>query len=98
MIEYVQERLQENVTLREVAEHFSFSPNYLGTLFKEETGRNFSEFVIMLRMNKACELLSQTKLKIYEVADRVGYRYLPYFSRQFRETFGMTPLEYRRKL
>lgn len=97
MIEYVQERLQENVSLRDVAEYFSFSPNYLGSLFKEEMGKNFSEFVIMLRMHKACELLSHTKLKIYEIADQVGYRYLPYFSRQFRETFGITPLEYRRK-
>lgn len=97
MIDYVKQRLHDNVTLRDVAEHFSFSPNYLGSLFKEETGKNFSEFVITLRMNKACELLSHTKLKIYEIADQVGYRYLPYFSRQFRDTFGMTPLEYRRK-
>ncbi|MBB6672315.1 response regulator [Cohnella nanjingensis] len=97
VVAHVRERLQENITLREVAERFSFSPNHLGLLFKEETARNFSEFVIDLRMEKAQRLLRETKLKIYEVADRVGYRYLPYFSRQFKETTGMTPMAYRRK-
>lgn len=91
------ERLQGSITLRELAETFGFSPNHLGQLFKEETGRNFSDYVIQLRMEEAQRLLKDTRLKIYEVADRVGYRYLPYFSRQFRETTGMTPLEYRRR-
>ncbi|WP_331872309.1 response regulator [Cohnella abietis] len=93
----IAERLQDNITLREVANQFSFSPNYLGLLFKEETGKNFSDYIISLRMEKAQQLLVSTKLKIYEVSGQVGYRYLPYFSRQFRETTGMTPLEYRRK-
>ncbi|CAM3477625.1 response regulator [Marinicrinis lubricantis] len=96
MMEYVESMLHDNVTLRDVADHFSFSPNYLGLLFKEETGQNFSDFVISLRMRKASEMLADHSLKIYEVADKVGYRYLPYFSRQFKEMFGMTPLEYRR--
>lgn len=96
MMEYIKERLQENVTLRDVADRFSFSPNYLGHVFKEETGQNFSDYVIALRMEKAKELLGDPTLKIYEVADRIGYRYLPYFSRQFKETFGMTPMQFRR--
>lgn len=97
IIQYVKQRLHENITLRDVADQFSFSPNYLGHLFKEETNKNFSEYVIGLRMEKAAELLKDNKYKIYEVADQVGYRYLPYFSRQFKETFGMTPIEFRRK-
>lgn len=97
IIGYVQQRLHQNITLRDVADQFSFSPNYLGHLFKEDTGKNFSEYVISLRMEKARELLKDNKYKIYEVADQVGYRYLPYFSRQFKDTYGMTPLEFRRK-
>jgi two-component system response regulator YesN len=97
IIDYVQERMKNNITLRDVAEQFSFSPNYLGLLFKEVTGKNFSEYLIMMRLEKACDLLKNTNLKIYEVADVVGHRYLPYFSRQFKETYGVTPLEYRRK-
>ncbi|MBD2868036.1 response regulator [Paenibacillus arenilitoris] len=96
LIEYMKERTQESLTLRDLAVQFSLSPNYLGHIFKEETGKNFSEFFIQLRMERSCELLKTTNMKIYEIADRVGYRYLPYFSRQFKETYGMTPLEYRR--
>jgi two-component system response regulator YesN len=97
MTDFVREHLHENITLRNVANRFSFSPNYLGTIFKDATGRNFSDSVIELRMEKACDLLKNSNLKIYEIADRVGYKYLPYFSRQFRESYGVTPGEYRKR-
>lgn len=89
-------RLNENITLKDVADKHFFSPNYLGLIFKETTGQNFSEYLIMLRMQRAGELLRETNMKVYEIADHVGYRYLPYFSRQFKEHFGMSPLEYRK--
>jgi two-component system response regulator YesN len=97
VVAYIQSRIRESITLREVAEHFDFSPNYLGFLLKKEAGKGFNEYVISLRMEKAARLLRDTKLKIYEVADQVGYRYMPYFSKQFRETYGMTPVEYKRR-
>ncbi|WP_249435640.1 helix-turn-helix domain-containing protein [Paenibacillus sp. Marseille-Q4541] len=97
VIQYMEEHLHLNVTLREVADELSFSPNYLGAIFKEETGKSYNEYIIALRMEKARTLLQDPKIKVYEVADRVGYRYMPYFSRQFKETYGMTPIEYRRK-
>ncbi|TJY41184.1 response regulator [Cohnella pontilimi] len=97
VVAHIQSRLRESITLREVAEHFEFSPNYLSHLLKKETGKGFNEYVISLRMEKASQLLRDTKLKIYEVADQVGYRYMPYFSKQFRDTYGMTPVEYKRR-
>ncbi|WP_228551659.1 response regulator transcription factor [Paenibacillus sp. B01] len=96
MTAFIEKHLHENLTLKLLADEFSFSPNYLGALFKEETGVNFSEHLIDRRMRKAGELLRETRLRIYEIADKVGYRYMPYFSRQFKETFGVTPNEYRR--
>lgn len=98
MIQYMKQNIDGSLTLKEAADRFAFSPNYLGLMFKEEMGMNFSEYVIKLRMAKAGELLKDPKVKIYEVADRVGYRYMPYFSRQFKETFGMTPIDFRRKM
>lgn len=97
IIDEVKLNLQHNITLKDIADKYFFSPNYLGQLFKETTGRNFSEYIIMLRMEKASELLRKTNAKVYEIADQVGYRYLPYFSKQFKEWSGMSPLEYRRK-
>ncbi|RIX52472.1 response regulator [Paenibacillus nanensis] len=93
----IKDRMSENITLKDIAQHFSFSPSYLGFLIKEKSGHTFNELLVQVRMEKACELLKEPGVKIYEIADQVGYRYLPYFSRQFKEKFGMTPLEYRKK-
>ncbi|MGG6310682.1 response regulator [Paenibacillus macerans] len=97
IVETMRARLHENVTLKHIAQQFSFSPNYLGRLFKDEMGKSFSEMLIDLRMERARELLKDPKVKIYEVAGQVGYRYMPYFSRQFKEAFGMTPMEFRKR-
>jgi len=97
VIHYIRQQLQNNITLRDIANVFSFSPNHLGFLFKEETGKSFTDYVIHLRMEHACQLLKDPKLKVYEVADQVGYRNLTYFSRQFRKEFGLSPGEYRKK-
>lgn len=97
VIQTMKERMSENITIKDIAQHFSFSPSHIGFLIKEKSGSTFNELLVQLRMEKACELLKQPGMKIYEVADQVGYRYLPYFSRQFKEKFGMTPMEYRKR-
>lgn len=97
VIETMKERMSENITIKDIAQHFSFSPSHIGFLIKERSGSTFNELLVQLRMEKACELLKEPGLKIYEVADQVGYRYLPYFSRQFKEKFAMTPMEYRKR-
>lgn len=94
---YMRDNLQHTLTLRDVANRFSFSPNHLGYIFKEGTGKSFSEYILELRMEKAKELLKEPKFKIYEVADLVGYRYLPSFSKQFKLSYGMTPVEFKRQ-
>ncbi|GIP31581.1 helix-turn-helix domain-containing protein [Paenibacillus sp. J2TS4] len=97
MMQMMKDRMHDNITLKDVAQQFSFSPNYLGYMFKEETGKSFSEVLIQLRMERARDLLKEPSMKIYEIANQVGYRYLPYFSRQFKEAYGMTPMEYRKR-
>ncbi|RXZ82947.1 helix-turn-helix domain-containing protein [Paenibacillaceae bacterium] len=94
---YVKQRLSEEITLKEVANHFAYSPNHLGHLFKESMGTSFNEYVVMCRMEQAKQLLQNHKLKVYEVADQIGYKSLTYFSRTFREYVGMTPGDYRKQ-
>lgn len=94
---YVEERLEHKVTLREVAAQFDFTPNYLGQLFKAETGVAFSDFLNDLRMKRACALLDDPRMKVYEIAERIGYKNIIYFNRQFKQIMGMTPGEYRKK-
>lgn len=97
ILNYVKLRIEYKVTLKEVAAHFNFSPNYLGHLFKEDTGMNFSDFLLEQRMKRVCELLADPSLKIYEIAERVGYKNIIYFNRQFKQATGMSPGEYRKK-
>jgi len=95
--EYVDERLASEITLKEVANYFAYSPNHLGYLFKESVGVSFNEYVLSQRMEKAKVLLRNHKLKVYEVADQTGYKSLTHFSRTFREVVGMTPGEFRKQ-
>lgn len=95
VIDYLEENISERLTLQEVSDHFSFSPNYLGFIFKEEMGENFSSFLINKRIDKACELLRNTRMKVYEVANAVGYNNLSHFSRQFKENVGISSKDYR---
>lgn len=95
--QYIHSRLAEDITLREIANKFSYSPNHMGYLFKEQTGESFNEYLVRNRMEKARELLLEPKYKIYEVADQVGYKSLAYFSRLFREHYGFTPGDYRKQ-
>ena len=94
---FVQARLNDEITLKEAAHHFSYSPNHLGHVFKEQMGENFGDYVTKKRMKIAKELLLDPKLKIYEVADRVGYKSLTHFGRIFKEHFGITPGDYRKR-
>ncbi|MDG0811351.1 helix-turn-helix domain-containing protein [Cohnella rhizosphaerae] len=94
---YVKDRLEQKITLNEVAAHFNFTPNYLGQLFKAETNSLFSDFLNDLRMKRVCELLQEPTKKVYEIAEQVGYKNIIYFNRQFKQHMGMSPGEYRKK-
>jgi two-component system response regulator YesN len=95
--QYIQEHLDSKITLRDVADVFAFSPNYLGSLFKECTGISFSDYLIRNRMERAKQLLQNPTLRIYEVSHQLGYSNMTYFHRQFKEEFGLTPSEYRNR-
>ncbi|UQZ37598.1 DNA-binding response regulator [Paenibacillus sp. PK3_47] len=94
---YVEENLESKITLKEAAVHFNFTPNYLGYLFKEGYGIPFNDYVKERKMNRVFELLQDPTLMIYEIAERMGYKNLIYFNRQFKQITGMTPGEYRKK-
>lgn len=97
ILRYVEENLEKKITLKEVAAHFDFTPNYLGYVFKEEYGQPFSEYANERKTNRVSELLKDPTLKIYEIAERMGYKNILYFNRQYKEITGMTPREYRKK-
>ena len=92
----ISEFYHTGITLDEIASRLDITPEYLGTLFHRETGVTFSTYIKNFRIQKAKELLIGTSLKLYEIADRVGYSDPKYFSKVFRDTTGQLPADYRK--
>lgn len=86
---------RQGITLKEIAEKLDITPEYLSMQFNKEIGTNFSSYLTNYRINKAKGLLIGTELKLYEIADLVGYNDAKYFSRVFKKTTGQLPAEYR---
>lgn len=94
-LEHMNEHYRENLSLRSVAESVYLSPNYLGALFRAELGSSFTDQLIWIRVQKAKEMLLRPELKLYEVAERVGYQNIGYFTGVFKRLTGYSPKEYR---
>lgn len=91
-----EESFHDGVTLQEIAERLSVTPEYLGTQIHKELGITFGTMMKVLRINKAKELLLSTDMKLYEVAEAVGYQDAKYFAKVFQGDIGLMPLEFRR--
>ena len=93
--QYIESNYTDDIMLTHVAEHVSLSPVYLSRLFKEQTGQNFSDFLIECRIKKACHLLKDTSHKIYEICEEIGYADVKHFYSLFKKQMKCTPSEYR---
>lgn len=96
IIRYLNENFNKDIVQDEIAGKFYISPQYLSRLFKEQTGKNFSDYLIMLRLSKAKELLEETNMSIKDISYSVGYSDPNYFSRLFKKEMGISPSEYNR--
>jgi len=94
-LEYIKSKYNSELTLKEVSDHISISRNYFSQLFKKETGVNFKEYIIQLRLAKAKEILKQTDMKVFSVAHAVGFQSHSYFNNIFKKYEGQTPKQYR---
>ena len=97
-LRYVEEHLDQGLGLRDAAQHVHLNPSYFSVLFKEQMGMTFIEYVTRLRIQKAKELLLQTKLPVGEIAERVGYQTTKYFNKVFKEYEGYSPGSYRNEV
>ena len=95
--EAIHSRLADSqLTLKDLAPQLGFSPSYLSVLIKKKLGLPFQEYLIQERMKKAKLLLLTTDLKIYEIADQVGFEDMNYFSQRFKQVVGVTPRQYKK--
>ncbi|MGM0873188.1 MAG: response regulator transcription factor [Bacillota bacterium] len=93
---YVDEHLDEQLSLKEVANYVHLNPSYFSVLFKEQANMTFSEYVTRSRLQKAKNLLIVSNLSVADIAEDVGYSTSKYFIKLFKEYEGQTPSQYRK--
>lgn len=95
MKRYIDSHFAENISLESIADQMHFNPNYIGSLFKQQFGIGFKDYVTGCRIDKAKQLLTGTNLKIYEIAEKTGYGDVAYFIRIFKKETGVSPNKFR---
>jgi len=95
--EHIEDHWAEEIQLRDLALFAHVSYSYLSTKFKKEVGCSFTEYLIRFRMNKARELLLESRYSCQEVSDKVGYPDYAQFSKMFKKYMGVNPSEFIKK-
>lgn len=96
IIRYMGEHYAENVTLAALADFTHFNTDYLSRVIKQKTGQKFLGILTGIRVSHAARLLTDTELKNYEIANRVGINDERYFGQVFKKAYGVTPSQYRK--
>lgn len=93
--EYIEKHMHEDITLDIIAARFYLNPSYVSQLFKKETGENYVDFLIDLKMEKAKKLLGNPGLRIQDISDILCYSDAKYFGQLFKRKVGLLPSQYR---
>ncbi len=93
----IKKNYAQNLTLKGLSEKYFVNSAYLGQLFRKNYGCSFKDYLNRQRIEEAAKLLIKSDMKIYEVADAVGYKDVDYFVNKFIEAKGCTPTKYKKK-
>jgi YesN/AraC family two-component response regulator len=96
-LDYINKTPLDQITLKEAAESIHINPSYLSQLFKQQLNKKFVDYITELRIEESKRLLQNTTLRMSEIAERVGYSDLAYFSNNFKKIVGCSPSEFRNK-
>ena len=94
---YIKEHFAEDLSVKELADFACVSTNYFSAMFKRETGENYKAYLTGIRMENALKLLLNTDMKTYEIGEAVGYNNVRRFVDAFKQIYGMSPMDYKRK-
>lgn len=97
-MEYIEVHYPDELTLSAVAAEAGLSENYFSNLFKGETGENLMHYINRVRIEKAQYLMENTNLKVYEVAEKVGFKNPAYFSTTFKKITKLSVMEYKKSM
>lgn len=96
-LKYIEKNYNREITLDELSRHVGLSKCYLSTTFKKMTGQSFTDYVNHLRIEKAKQLFMQIDLKVFEVAEKVGFKDPKYFTKLFKNIEGVSPKHFMQK-
>ncbi|WP_418667929.1 response regulator [Allofournierella sp.] len=94
--EYIQQHLEQKITLDELAAEAGLKKSYLCTLFKASLGQSIGEYMLEQRLRRAEGLLTTTSLRIWEIGEKVGIPDPLYFSKVFKRRYGVAPSQFKR--
>ena len=93
---YIDHNFQNPIKLETIAPLFGYNSAYLGKIFSKAVGENFNSYIDHKRIDLSMQLLSENKLKVYEIAEQIGYKNVDYFHKKFRKYVGISPAEFRK--
>ena len=92
---YLETNYSNKISVQSLADSMGLNRSYLHRLFKSATGSSLKEYLLDLRIRKACSLLKSTDLPVAIISHSVGYEDTLYFSRLFKKKKGLSPSQYR---
>ncbi len=95
---FMKEKIREKITLSEIAGNIGLSASHFSLIFRTKTGRSPMDYLMHLRIQRACALLDATAMRISEIAGETGYDDPFYFSRVFKNIMNSSPVQYRKEL
>jgi YesN/AraC family two-component response regulator len=96
VLNYIKKTPLSEVTLHDAAEKVHINSSYLSQLFKQQLNKKFVDYLTEQRIEEGKRLLLHTTLRMSEIAERIGYSDLAYFSNNFKKITGSTPSEFRK--
>lgn len=93
---YIDHHFRDNIKLETIAPLFGYNSAYLGKIFSKTVGENFNSYVDHRRIEHSKQLLLENQLKVYEIAEQVGYKNVDYFHKKFKKYVGESPAEFRK--
>lgn len=94
---YINSHYMQEISVEEISRHLGLDRRYLVRLFKEKTGQTIQDYIISVRMDEACRLLSLGK-SVSEAASLCGYSDVCNFSKMFKKRYGVSPLQWKKLL
>lgn len=95
ILDYIRDHIRQDLKVNDIAGHFGYNGKYLSHAFKEIVGMTLKQYIIKIKMEEACFLLSDTNASIKEISDALGYSDSHNFMKLFKRSMGLTPSEYR---